>query len=50
MYGHVLQDTKTVSMESLEEPVLLEEQTTRSETPTAAWPEQKKGIAVHIAS
>ena len=33
-------------MESLEEPVLLEKQTTRSETPTAAWPEQKKGIAV----
>ena len=31
-------------MESLEEPVLLEEQTTRSETPTAAWPEQKNGM------
>lgn len=36
------EDTKAVSMESLEEPVLLEEQTTRSDTPTSAWPEQKK--------
>jgi len=39
----ILQDIKVVSVESLEEPVSLEEQITCSETPTTAWPEQKKG-------
>lgn len=39
----ILQDIKVVPVESLKEPVSLEEQTTHSETPTTAWPEQKKG-------
>lgn len=42
----VLQDVKVESMQSFEQPVLLEEQATHSETPTPAWPapEQKRDI------
>ena len=37
-----------VSMESVEEHITLKEQPTRSETPTAAWPEQQKGIWLYL--